>query len=254
VEGSVSRNDEVLPATSWVGMAVVAVLIPAFVILWWIPGDTADAWAWTIEPKMTTIFMGSGYAAGAFFFLPGPPPRPLAPRLRRRPLRRELRQPDARRDPAPLGPLQPGDAPFVGAFVFYGWVAVYIVSPAIVYRLWLRNESTDTRRPDARDAALPPAVLRAARGVGVATIQVASGALLRSRDPRWSTCRVLLQTFLLASVLMLIGAARAWSDFDHGNPISWLFVAGLAVMATSIVVLYRQTEAIAAGPTPSPAI
>jgi hypothetical protein len=59
VEGSVSRNDAILPATRWVSRAVVAVLIPAFVILWWLPTDTADDWAWTIRPRMTPIFMGS---------------------------------------------------------------------------------------------------------------------------------------------------------------------------------------------------
>jgi peptidoglycan/LPS O-acetylase OafA/YrhL len=280
VEGSVSRNDEVLAATRWVGLAVVAILIPAFVILWWIPGDTADAWAWTIKPKMTPIFMGSGYAAGAFFFV----------QVSRR---GHWHHVSAGVLSAAIFALlmlgatllhwdrfNHGNAPFLGAFMFYGWVAVYIVSPAVVYLLWLRNERTDTRGPDARDAVLPPAVLLAARAVGVGaitagaifyvapstamhvwpwhltpltarvlasfTIQVASGALLLSRDPRWSTWRVLLQTFLVASVLMLVGAARAWSDFDHGNPISWLFVAGLAAMAAAIVVLYRRTEASAA--------
>ncbi len=75
------------------------------------------------------------------------------------------------------------------------------------------------------------------------TIQVATGALLLSRDDRWSTWRILLQTFLLATLLMLVGAARVWSDFDHTNPLSWGFVGGLIAAAAAIVVLYRRTEA-----------
>jgi peptidoglycan/LPS O-acetylase OafA/YrhL len=280
VEGSARTNDEVLPATRWVSLTVVVVLLPAFVILWWLPGDTTEAWAWTIKPRMTPIFMGSGYAAGAFFFFQA---------FRR-----------GRWHHVSAGVLSAaifallmlvatlihldrfnhGNAPFVGAFMFYGWVAVYIVSPVVVGLLWLRNDRTDPRLPDARDAVLGPTVLRAARGVGVGaltagaifyiapstaihvwpwhltpltarvlasfTIQVASGALLLSRDARWSTWRVLLQTFLVATVLLLLGAVRAWGDFDHGNPCTWLFVGGLAAAAAAIVTLYRRTEAIAA--------
>jgi len=286
VEGLVRRNDEIMPATRWVSFAVVLILIPAFVILWWLPTETPNAWAWTIKPRMTPIFMGSGYAAGAFFFA--------------RAFRgRNWHHVSAGVLSAAIFALlmlgatllgwarfNHGHAPFVAAFMFYGWVAVYIVSPVLVGLLWLRNERTDPRAPDPRDARLPPAVLLAARGVGLGavtaglvfyldpsaaiqiwpwhltplttrvlasfTIQVAAGALLLSRDDRWSTWRILLQTFLVASVLMLVGAARAWNDFDHANPLTWLFVVGLAAMAASIVVLYRRTEALTAV-TPAPA-
>jgi len=286
VEGSVRRNDEIMPATRWVSLAVVVVLLPAFVILWWLPAETANAWAWTIKPRMTPIFMGSGYAAGAFFF---------ARAFRGRHWHHVSAGVLSAAIFAVLmlgatllhwGRFNHGHAPPVGAFMFYGWVAVYILSPGLVALLWLRNERTDPRSPDPRDARLPSSVLLAARGVGVGaiivggvfylapsvaigiwpwqltpltarvlasfTIQVATGALLLSRDARWSTWRVLLQTFLVASVLMLVGAARAWSDFDHSNPLSWVFVAGLAAMALAIVVLYRRTDTLTAF-APAPA-
>ena len=62
------RDDAVLPAMRVVALVVVAVLLPALVILWGMPGDTADLWAWTIKPDLTPIFMGAGYGAGAYFF------------------------------------------------------------------------------------------------------------------------------------------------------------------------------------------
>ncbi|HWH09834.1 MAG TPA: hypothetical protein VG165_01795 [Solirubrobacteraceae bacterium] len=278
MEGSVTRNDEVLRATRWVSLAVVVVLIPAFVILWWIPGDTADDWAWTIKPRMTPIFMGSGYAAGAYFFA-------------RACGGHRWHQVSAGVISAAVFALlmliatlvhwdrfNHGNAPFLGAFMFYGWVVVYIVSPVLVGLLWLRNRRTDPRVREPHDPALPPTVLLAARGVGLGaltvgaifyiapsvamhvwpwhltplsarvlasfTIQVAAGAILLSRDSRWSTWRILLQTFLVATVLLLLGAARAWSDFDHANPLSWLFVAGLAATAAAIIALYRRTQTL----------
>ncbi|MEA2299062.1 MAG: hypothetical protein QOF77_1998 [Solirubrobacteraceae bacterium] len=276
-EGAVHGSDEVLGATRWVSLAVTVILIPAFVILWWLPGRTADAWAWTIKPAMTPIFMGAGYAAGAFFFFSA---------FRGR-----------RWHPASAGVLSAaifalfmlvatlihwdrfnhGQAPFVGAFMFYGWVSVYVVSPLAIGLLWLRNQRTDPGAAAPDDPVLAPVVALAARvfGAGAAiagvvffaaphlaidiwpwkltpltarviasfTIQVGSGALLLSRDRRWSTWRLLLQTFLVAVVLMLVGSARAWADFDQANPLTWLFVAGLAAMAAGILVLYRRMEA-----------
>ena len=40
-----------------------------------------------------------------------------------------------------------GDAPLVGAIVFYGWVTVYIVSPVVVLALWWFNRRTDSGGP-----------------------------------------------------------------------------------------------------------
>lgn len=255
----------------------MAILIPAFVILWWLPGDTANSWAWRIRPDMTPIFMGAGYGAGAFFFW-------SAFRSRRWHL-------------ASAGVLSAavfaafmlvatlvhldrfnqGDAPAVGAFMFYGWVIVYVVSPVLVGLLWLRNQRTDPRLTEIGDPQVGRLVRLGARAFGAGafiaglvffavprlaidiwpwaltpltarvlasfTIQVGTGAVLLSLENRWSGWRLLLQTFLAASVLLLIGAARAWGDFDHGNPLSYAFVVGLALTAAAIAVLYLRTEA-----------
>src|SRR3954463_15984451 len=118
------RTDLVLPETRWARWGIVAILIPALVILWGFPSQTADLWAWTIKPDMTPIFLGSGYGAGAYFFL----------RVAR----------GDRWHPASAGVLSAaifaalmlvttlkhydrfnhGHAPFIGAAVFYGWVGV----------------------------------------------------------------------------------------------------------------------------------
>jgi hypothetical protein len=124
--------------------------------------------------------------------------------------------------------------------VFYGWVGVYIVSPIAVGWLWLRNARTDPGAAEPGDPAVPDGARRSARVLGgggdrrgllvlvapaVAidvspwaltpltarviacfTIQVGLGAMLLSADVRWSSWRLLLQTFLVATALLL--AAR----------------------------------------------
>ncbi|MEJ7797607.1 MAG: hypothetical protein WKF48_11120 [Solirubrobacteraceae bacterium] len=69
MEHHAARDDAVLPATRVTALVVVAVLLPALVILWGLPSRTDDLWAWTIAAPLTPIFMGAGYGAGAYFFV-----------------------------------------------------------------------------------------------------------------------------------------------------------------------------------------
>jgi uncharacterized membrane protein HdeD (DUF308 family) len=74
------------------------------------------------------------------------------------------------------------------------------------------------------------------------TAQVGFGFVLLSRDPRWSAWRVLMQTFLIAVGLLLVGAARAWDAFDQDKLLTWAYVIGLAGAAGSLLALYLTME------------
>jgi hypothetical protein len=271
-----ARDDRILPATHWASLVVFCILVPALVILWGLPDRTADAWAWTIEPELTPIFMGAGYGAGAYFFLR----TFLADRFH----------------PSSAGifgaaffaalmliatlihwdRFNHGDAPLIGALVFYGWVGVYILSPLVVFWLWWRNRRTDPGEPAPGDPIVPRWVRTAAalvalgafadavvlflvpeaaidiwpweltpltsRVLGSFTAQVGVGALLLSLEPRWSGWRLIVETFLVATALLLVGAARAWDDFDTGNPLTWLYLGLLVGGAVALGVLYRDRE------------
>lgn len=275
------RDDRVLPGTRWGALVIFAILVPAVIVLWGAPGHTAEAWSWTVAPDLTPIFLGSGYAAGAYFFW--------------RTFRAE------RWHPSSAGVFSAavfagvmliatliswekfnhGDAPLLAGVAFYGWVVVYIASPFAVIWLWLRNQRTDPRRPEPSDAIVPAAVRRGAQLFAAAalvaatlffvspstaidvwpwtltpltarvlasfTAQVGFGALLVSLDPRWSGWRLLVQTFFVATAFLLVGALRAFGDFDQGNPLTWLYLAGLLVADLGLFLLYRSMEAQTAG-------
>lgn len=270
------RDGRILPATRWASLVVFAILVPALVILWGLPDRTADAWAWTIKPELTPIFLGAGYGAGAYFFL-----RTFLAR---------------RFHPSAAGifgaaffatlmliatiihwdRFNHGDAPLVGALVFYGWVGVYIVSPFVVLALWWLNRRTDSGRPAPGEAIVPAWVRRLAlafacgafaaaavfflapaeaidiwpwtltpltsRVLGSFTAQVGVGALLLSLDPRWSAWRLCVQTYWVATALLLVGAIRAWDDFDTGNVTTYLYVGGLLAGDVALLLLYRSME------------
>jgi hypothetical protein len=271
-----ARDDRVLPATRWAALVVFVILVPAVLVLWGTPGETADRWAWTIKPDLTPIFLGAGYGAGAYFFW------------------RTFR---ARRwHPSSAGVLgasvfaalmllatllhwdrfNHGDAPFLAAFAFWGWTIVYIVAPPVVLALWWRNRATDPRVPTAGEPLVPRAALLAARAFAIValvaaavcflspdtaidlwpwqltpltarvlasfTAQVGVGALVLSLDRRWSAWRLIVETFFVATALLLVGAARAWDDFDEGNVMTYAYIGGLVATDVALLALFARMQ------------
>jgi hypothetical protein len=147
-----------------------------------------------------------------------------------------------------------GDAPTIATIAFYGWVIVYVVSPFVVFGLWLRNQRVDRRETEPGEVVLPRSIVLGARLFGAAAVagavvffaspQVGIGALLLSLDPRWSSWRLLIQTFFVATAFLFVGAARAFDDFDTGNAATWLYLGGLAAADVALLLLYRRYEAI----------
>ncbi len=272
-----TRDDRVLPATRWAALVVFIILLPAVVVLWLLPSRTPDLWAWGIKSQMMAMFLGSGYGAGAYFFWrtfraerwhPSSPGVLGASVFAGLMLIATVIHWDL---------LNHGDAPTLAAIAFYGWTIVYIVSPFAVFFLWRRNQPTDPRVREADDAEVPRGAQLAARVFAVGalaggllffvvprvaidiwpwpltpltarvlasfTVQVGVGALVLSRDIRWSAWKLLAQTFFVACGLLLVAAARASGEFDERNPMSWLYLGGLVATGTSLAILYRRMEA-----------
>jgi hypothetical protein len=61
-------------------------------------------------------------------------------------------------------------------------------------------------------------------------------------DRRWQAARIGLESQALSLVLILWGVARAWSNFDQSNPLTWIFVGGMTVLLLIIAVVYGQVE------------
>ena len=270
------RDDRVLPETRSAALVVFIILVPALIVLWGAPSMTADLWAWMIGAELTPIFLGSGYGAGAFFFWrtyraehwhPSSAGVLGASIFAGLMLIATLLHWDR---------FNHGDAPTLAAIAFYGWTIVYIVSPFAVFALWWRNRTTDPRVPAAGDPEVPPGALLAARVFAAGalaggllffvvpqiaidiwpweltpltarvlasfTVQVGVGALVLSTDRRWSGWRLIVETFLVATALLIAGAIRAFGDFDTANPMTWLYLGGLLGTAGALGLLHRRME------------
>lgn len=173
------------------------------------------------------------------------------------------------------------DPPLLATLAFYGWTIVYILSPFAVGWLWWRNERHDPRTPQAGDVIVPAQLRLVVRAVGIGalcaaaavlvepsiaidawgwtltpltarvlacfTAQVGFGFLMLSFQSRWSSWRILVQTFLVAVALLLVGAIREWDTFLDDRPMRWAYVAGLAGGALALLALYRSSQRSASG-------
>jgi hypothetical protein len=285
MEGSTQPADRVLAPTRVAAVVVVAVLVPALVILWGLPTRTDDLWAWTIKAPLTPIFMGAGYGAGAYFFVRvWQSPRwhevsvgvvsaavfallMLVTTLLHFDLFNQGRAHDALPDP-----------PVLATLAFYGWTIVYILSPWVVAWLWWRNQREDPRVPEAGEPLVPASLRLVVRVIAIAallgaavmlvapdvavdhwgwtltpltarvlacfTAQIGTGFLLLSFEPRWSSWRILVQTFLIAVALLLVGAIREWDTFLDDRPMRWAYLAGLVGGALALGALYRSMRRV----------
>jgi hypothetical protein len=270
------RDDRVLPATRWSALAVFIILVPAVVVLWGTPTRTAERWAWTIKPGLTPIFLGAGYGAGAFFFWRTYRARNWHPSsagvlgasvFAALMLVATVLHWDR---------FNHGHAPFLAAFAFWGWTIVYILSPVVVFALRWFNRATDARVPARADPIVGSGVRAGAHqfgGVALAaaavffvspstaievwpwkltpltarvlasfTAQVGVGAIVLSLERRWSGWRLIVQTFFVATALLLVGAARRWHDFGPDTTKKWLYIGGLIGADAALLALYVRTE------------
>jgi hypothetical protein len=248
------RDDTVLKTTRAVSAAIVPILTAAFVILFLFPGQTKELWGWTIKSRMSCMFMGGGYLAGAVFFA------------------RAARAREWHR----LGPgilattvfaSMLGIATFLewsqfnhGHVSFWAWVALYITTPLLLPVLYIRNSVYDPGTSGPEDVPIPPWIRTTLTAVGAAQLLFALTLFVRPTlfldvwpwklttisarslagfaafpavtylafafERRWSALRWPFETAIVGVALIAVGAARSSGDFKDGGW-AWAWRAGL---------------------------
>ncbi|GIV98444.1 MAG: hypothetical protein KatS3mg057_3101 [Herpetosiphonaceae bacterium] len=263
-------DDHIPTVTRVVAALIVPFLVAAFAILYLLPDETGRLFAWNIKPRMTALLMGAGYIAGAYFFV-----RTIFAR-RWHYVAVGFVPVTSFASLLMIATLLHWDRFNHGHISFITWVALYATTPCIVFALWLHNRRYDPGVPDRDDAIIPGGVRIMMAGIG-ALILIAGAVLfiwpallipfwpwdvttvtartlgawfvlpgvfgvMIARDRRWSAARLALQSQFIGIALILIGALRAWDEFDRTNPLAWIFIGGMTALAVGIAMLFVQME------------
>jgi hypothetical protein len=260
------RDDRVLRTTRAVSIVIVPVLTAAFVILFLFPGQTRALWGWTIRSRMSCMFMGGGYLAGALFFA------------------RASRAKEWHR----LGPGIIATTVFAGALgvatflhwdefnhghvSFWAWTLLYITTPLLLPLLYVKNRQFDPGTFGAEDVPIPawirtlltvmgagqllfavalyvrpsafladwpwPLTTIAARSLAAFAAFPAVTYLAFAFERRWSALRWPFETAIAGVALIAIGAARSSGNFKAGVQ-AWLWRAGLVFALVLLIAIWE---------------
>jgi hypothetical protein len=262
------KNDAIYPITRVVAALVVPFLWGAFIILFFLPDQTGERFAWLIKPHMTSLFIASGYLGGSWLFLNtlfgkrwhrvhgGFPPITVFTWAML------------------IATLLHWDRFSHGRLGFEAWLILYIVTPFLVPALWLYNRRTDPGTPEESDVVAAGWVKWVLRVAGVVvtafalagflyppfiisvwpwtltplTARVMSGwiallgvgALTMSADLRWTSWRVPLESIFIWHVLVLAAVYLTRSDFIQGIA-NWYIIA-ITMMLAGVVLIYVTME------------
>jgi hypothetical protein len=262
-------TDRILALTRAVAAAVIPFLWLAFVILFFLPEETGQRFAWEINPPLQAMYMGAGYLGGSLLFVHTVFGRrwhrvaagfPAVTTFTIAMLLLTVMHWDIF-DPGQLG--------------FQLWLVLYVVTPFLVPWLWWRNRVADPGTPEADDVTVPRPARLALGALGVALLLYALitfalpelaaavwpwsltplaarvlsgwlallgvGGLVISRESRWSGWRVGLQAIGLWHALFLVAAVLRREDFTGGQLVNW-YVLSVVVVLAGMGWLYATME------------
>ena len=241
---------------------LVLILADAAQLLEFYPDRTDTLWAWTIDPPLTAMLLGSAYVAGGYFFArvlfgapwdrvaAGFPPVILFVWM------------------AAIATALHLDRFHEDSLPFAAWAALYVVTPIGVPLLYLRNRR---RMPDPPAPPLPHGARIALGAVGAAivaaclvlfavpdagidnwpytltplTTRITAAVLALygsvwltvALHGSWSAAGIPLQSHAIGLVVVIVAVVRGEDVVDWGNVLAPMLIAVAAAMAAVSALL-----------------
>ncbi len=264
------HDDRILPETRWLAALIIPFLVVAFIILYFWPNDTDKLFAWTIKPTMTPMMLAAAYFGGIYFFTRAI----LAEQWHL--VKVGFLPVTAFASLLGIATILHWDRFNHSHISFYTWATLYFTTPFLVIAVWLRNRTTDRGTVEPDELIIPPVIRLFIGIIGLITLAVSLllflqpnlmirqwpwmltpltarvvGAMFAlpgivglgiAAEKRWSAARIILEAQAFSIAMILIAAARAWSDFAQSNAVTWLFIGGLSFLLVSIAALYGSIE------------
>ena len=275
------RTDRVLPATRSLAAVIVPFLVVAFVVLYPWPSHTDRWFAWTINPTMTPMVLGSTYLGGAYFFV----------RVFRS---HQWHTVKAGFVPVALFASLLGIATIIHwdkfnhhHVAFWLWTMLYFTTPFLVLGVFLRNQALDPApSPDDLRISTTARVVLVLTGLGAictgaylyllpnqaidvwpwalspltarvigAIFMLGVAGLTIAADPRWTTAQIMVRVEQIMISLFLLAALRARDQFDTSRPLTWMLgigLTGVLLAATVLDIRMRRKASASRSLAPGP--
>lgn len=265
------RLDRVLPYTRVLAFVLIPFLVAAAFLLLVLPGGTEQHFAWTIDPPITAMLLGSAYAGGIWFFAQ------VATQRRWHRVRHGFPAVLVFSTLVSASTFLHWDRFHFGHISFFTWVALYLTTPLLVLVAIIVNLREDDGAPEAEEEVTIPAPWRyvlalvgaAASVTGLVLFAVPSlligawawdvtpltarivGAVLTLPglvnvwmlwDSRWSAFRRVFQAQLVSLACIVIALVVRVGDLEWSRPSSWLFTIGIVASAAVYVMFYLSLE------------
>ena len=228
--------DRVRPYTRVLAAIIVPFLAAAVLLLYLLPGSTAETFAWTIQPPLSAMFLGCAYIGGIVFFV--------------HVLRTDRWHRVKYGFPAVLvfatllsvATFVHWDRFHFGHISFVTWLTLYVTTPVLVLAAMLINWRADSGAPEERDHAIRRAPRIVIALVGI--VAFACGIVLFV-DPApfvdaWAWQLTPLTGRVVGAILTLPGMVNVWLLVDaRWSAFRWIFqaqIASLAAIAVAILV------------------
>lgn len=265
------RLDRVLPYTRVLAFVLIPFLVAAAFLLLVLPGGTEQHFAWTIDPPITAMLLGSAYAGGIWFFAQ------VATQRRWHRVRHGFPAVLVFSTLVSASTFLHWDRFHFGHISFFTWVALYLTTPLLVLVAIIVNLREDDGAPEAEEEVTIPAPWRyvlalvgaAASVTGLVLFAVPSlligawawdvtpltarivGAVLTLPglvnvwmlwDSRWSAFRRVFQAQLVSLACIVIALVVRVGDLEWSRPSSWVFTIGIVASAAVYVMFYLSLE------------
>jgi hypothetical protein len=263
-------EDRVRPYTRVIAYVIIPFLVAAAFLLLVLPGGTEQHFAWTIEPPVTAMLLGSAYAGGIWFFVQ------VAVQRRWHRVRHGFPAVLVFATLLAIATILHWDRFHFGHVSFITWVTLYVSTPVLILIAIILNLREDDGMPEGDDVEIAApwryvlALVGAAASVTGLVLFIAPSLLigtwawdvtpLTARvvgavltlpgmvnvwmlwDDRWSAFRRVFQAQLTSLACILIAIVVRIGDFHWDRPSAWLFTGGIVVSAVVYAAFYASLE------------
>jgi len=229
-------EDRVLPFTRVLAFVIIPFLVAAAFLLLVLPGATEQHFAWTIQPPMTAMLLGSAYAGGIWFFVQ------VAVQRRWHRVRHGFPAVLVFATLLAIATFLHWDRFHFGHISFITWVALYISTPVLVLVALVLNLREDDGMPEGDDIEIPGPWRYVLALVGAVLTLPGLVNVWMLWDDRWSAFRRVFQAQLVSLACIVLAIAVRLADFDWNRPSAWLFAIGIVVSAAVYALFYFSLE------------